>query len=311
MGVGTPSGGTQTAGGGGGGCGVLPNPAILCWSGPKAVRPKFRSPELSTEPRPRTVPPPTPTQTPPGRLTHAHNSSRRPRPLPAMPLPALSPPLPVPPRISGAAHRTRSFSAARSKMADTQVGPARRWAAVAAIRRASPGGWGRVGCAAGQELRGGRSPYGWGTERWVGGGRPRCRGGPRDGGPGRRWGLGGPEAVCDAVSPHLRPNGRTRSSPRSSRTKRGPCWARAARRSYRATIRTSASALRHPRRYGPAVLLRALSLRCISWARRVGRLERTSEVIQFQPPGSMSRCSGSVAVCLHTKLLPLLLMGSF
>lgn len=58
------------------------------------------------------------------------------------------------------------------------------------------------------------------------------------------------------------------------------------------------------------MLLRALSLRCISWARRVGRLERTSEVIQFQPPGSMSRCSGPVAVCLRTKLPPLLLMGS-
>lgn len=67
---------------------------------------------------------------------------------------------------------------------------------------------------------------------------------------GSRWGLGGPEAVCDAVFPRLRPNGRTRSSPRSSRTRSGPCWARAARRSCPATIRTSASASRHPRRYG-------------------------------------------------------------
>lgn len=231
MGAGTPSWGHPDCGRG---CGVPSNPAIPCQPVPGAappVRPKL---QLPARPTPR------------GRLTHAHNPSRRPRPHPhkatscSFPrLPVTS--LPVPPRISSAAHHARSFSAALSKMADTQVGPARRWAAVSAIRPASHGGWGG-------RLWGRRGAPGWASSVRMGHRALGWRGEATGWRP--RWGLGGPEAVCDAVFPRLRPNGRTRSSPRSSRTRSGPCWARAARRSCPATIRTSASASRHPRRYG-------------------------------------------------------------
>lgn len=86
----------------------------------------------------------------------------------------------------------------------------------------------------------------------VQGGAPATSQEPGPGaGVGVQRGPGGgsaPRALRDALLSPRRPSGPTRSSRRSSRTRSGCCWARAARRSSPATTRTSASASRLPRR---------------------------------------------------------------